>query len=405
MTAALELGARPLAPGPEGLASALFGVTDLVLVKGLLAGRPGLGPGRRYGLRRPRPGHDAHPALGAGGDFFGETLGHAGIDLDQRLGVLDPDGPDFLLGDFALATDFRQQPFGVGIALAPHIHPEPDAVSHVIARRAFLPRGTFAPVVLTLMFTAGSVLRTLLTIRLRPTLALMAGALLVRRLFLDLFRRRQLGAQQLRQGGGNLAHAMLFQQRIAQGVIFLGRVAGVTAYRALFTRGQLQSGQTVLATGIGGGVATFAMLFASAVGARVLASSRSQAKLDRAGEYGAEPVSMERDKGSVDLIIDSIGGDKLVEYLELIKPGGTIVLYGASAGIANNINLARVFWKQANIVGSTMGTPRDFASMLEFVNRYQIRPVVDNVYALDQFNDAFERLRNADQFGKIVLRP
>ena len=182
-------------------------------------------------------------------------------------------------------------------------------------------------------------------------------------------------------------------------------VAGVTAYRALFTRGQLQSGQTVLATGIGGGVATFAMLFASAVGARVLASSRSQAKLDRAGEYGAEPVSMERDKGSVDLIIDSIGGDKLVEYLELIKPGGTIVLYGASAGIANNINLARVFWKQANIVGSTMGTPRDFASMLEFVNRYQIRPVVDNVYALDQFNDAFERLRNADQFGKIVLRP
>lgn len=182
-------------------------------------------------------------------------------------------------------------------------------------------------------------------------------------------------------------------------------VAGVTAYRALFTRGQLQSGQTVLATGIGGGVATFTMLFASALGARVLASSRSQAKLDRAAEYGAEPVSMERDKGSVDLIIDSIGGDKLVEYLELIKPGGTIVSYGASAGIANNINLARVFWKQANILGSTMGTPRDFASMLEFVNRHQIRPVIDSVYALDQFNTAFERLRNADQFGKIVLRP
>lgn len=182
-------------------------------------------------------------------------------------------------------------------------------------------------------------------------------------------------------------------------------VAGVTAYRALFTRGQLQAGQTVLATGIGGGVATFAMLFATAVGARVLASSRSAAKLERAAEHGAEPVDAVRDKGSVDLIVDSIGGDRLVEYLELVRPGGTIVLYGASAGIANNMNLARVFWKQVNILGSTMGTPRDFALMLEFVSRHQVRPIVDSVYTLDNATEAFERMRNADQFGKIVIRP
>ncbi len=181
-------------------------------------------------------------------------------------------------------------------------------------------------------------------------------------------------------------------------------VGGVTAYRAMFTRGQLQSGQTVLITGIGGGVATLALVFAQAAGARVLVSSRSQSKLERAAEYGAEPVDVTRHKSSVDLIIDSIGGDNLTTYFDLLRPGGTIVLYGASAGAGNNVNLHRLFWKQLNVLGSSMGTPQDFADMLSFVSKHQIRPIIDSVYSLDEYSEAFERIKNFEQFGKIVVR-
>ncbi|GMV53449.1 MAG: alcohol dehydrogenase [Chlorobi bacterium] len=182
-------------------------------------------------------------------------------------------------------------------------------------------------------------------------------------------------------------------------------ISGVTAYRALFVRGDLQQGQTVLITGIGGGVATHALVFAAAAGARILVSSRSEAKLKRAAEYGADPVDLKRDKSSIDLIVDGIGGSTLNDYLDLVVPGGRIVVYGATVGAAPNINLHRIFWKQINLLGTTMGTPRNFSSMVEFITRHQIRPIVDSVYSLDNFADAFTRMQNADQFGKIVIRP
>lgn len=181
-------------------------------------------------------------------------------------------------------------------------------------------------------------------------------------------------------------------------------VGGVTAYRAIVTRAQLQKNETVLITGIGGGVATMAMQFALAAGARVLVSSRSADKLRRAEELGAQPVDMAAHRGRVDVIVDSIGGDKLSDYLELAAPGGRIVLYGASAGAANSINLHRVFWKQLSLLGSTMGTPDDFTNMLTWVIRHQIRPVIDSVYTLEEIAAAFERMRAAQQFGKIVIR-
>ncbi len=181
-------------------------------------------------------------------------------------------------------------------------------------------------------------------------------------------------------------------------------IGGVTAYRALFTRGELMAGQTVLITGIGGGVATLAMMFALAAGARVLVSSRSKQKLALAEEYGAVAVDPARDRATVDLVVDSIGGDVLTEYFELVRPGGTIVIYGASAGTANNVNLHRVFWKQLNILGSTMGTPRDFANMLEFVHRHEVHPIIDSLYSLDEAEQAFNRMKAAEQFGKIVVR-
>jgi NADPH:quinone reductase-like Zn-dependent oxidoreductase len=181
-------------------------------------------------------------------------------------------------------------------------------------------------------------------------------------------------------------------------------VGGVTAYRALFTRGRLQECETVLITGIGGGVATLALQFARAAGARVLVSSRLEAKLRLAAEYGAEPVDLQHHKARIDLIVDSIGGDKLNDYLDLARPGGRVVLYGASAGVANNVNLHRVFWKQLDVLGSTMGTATDFREMLTFVTKHEIRPIIDSLFTLDEYATAFERLRNAVQFGKIVLR-
>jgi NADPH:quinone reductase-like Zn-dependent oxidoreductase len=181
-------------------------------------------------------------------------------------------------------------------------------------------------------------------------------------------------------------------------------VGGATAYRAMFTRGGLQAGQTVLITGIGGGVAALALVFAQAAGARILVSSRSEAKLERAAEFGAEPLDPKRDKNSVDLVIDSIGGDTLTTLFDVARPGGTVVLYGASAGAGTNVNLHRLFWKQLNVLGSSMGTPRDFVAMLEFVSRHEIRPIIDSLYTLDEYTAAFERIRNYEQFGKIVVR-
>lgn len=181
-------------------------------------------------------------------------------------------------------------------------------------------------------------------------------------------------------------------------------LGGTTAYRALFTRGQLQAGHTVLVTGIGGGVASLAMMFALAAGARVLVSSRSEEKLAMAAEYGAEVLDLQRDKGSVDLIVDSIGGDMLSGYFDVVRPGGTVVLYGASAGVGTNVNLHRLFWKQLNVLGSTMGTQRDFVSMLEFVHRHEIHPIIDSLYAFTNYASAFERIRQYEQFGKIVIR-
>jgi NADPH:quinone reductase-like Zn-dependent oxidoreductase len=190
-------------------------------------------------------------------------------------------------------------------------------------------------------------------------------------------------------------------------------LAGVTAWRALFTQGQLKPGETVLITGIGGGVATFALQFAVACGANVWVTSSSPEKINRAVELGASggydytakewPKELAKAAGEPQLIIDSAGGPNYRSLLNLAAPGGRIVNYGSTAGAPESIDLFKVFWKQLRLQGSTMGSPQDFAAMLEFVSDRRLAPIVDSVTPLADGDQAISQMKSSPQFGKFVL--
>ncbi len=191
-------------------------------------------------------------------------------------------------------------------------------------------------------------------------------------------------------------------------------LAGLTAYRALFSQGGLKAGENVLITGIGGGVATFALQFAVAAGANVWVTSSSGGKRERAIELGAKGgfdyleddwgKACLKSAGAPNLIIDSAGGPGYATLLDIAAPGGRIVNYGATAGPPEKLDLFKVFWKQLRLLGSTMGSPADFAAMLNFVAEHSLKPVVDDVVPLTEGPEAVERMKNSPQFGKIVLR-
>lgn len=191
-------------------------------------------------------------------------------------------------------------------------------------------------------------------------------------------------------------------------------LAGVTAFRALFTRGELRSGETVLITGVGGGVQTFVLQYAKAAGARVIVTSSSDEKLERAKALGADVTvnyknnadwhkTARKAAGAIDLVIDSAGGETFAKALTIVRPGGRVVTYGGTSGDAK-IRMFPVFWNQLDVRGSSMGSPSDFRAMLKFVREHQIKPAIDRVYDLDDIAAAAERLNAAGQFGKIVLR-
>jgi zinc-binding alcohol dehydrogenase/oxidoreductase len=191
-------------------------------------------------------------------------------------------------------------------------------------------------------------------------------------------------------------------------------LAGLTAYRALFKQGRLQSSQTVMITGVGGGVACIALQLAVAAGATVIVTSSSRAKIDKALTMGATAgflysaegyaLKVNEQFGPIHLIVDGAGGDGYGELIDIICPGGRIVSYGAMAGTPDKLELRKVFWKQLHLVGSTMGSPDDFAAMLDMVNKHKIQPVVDEVFALSDGNKALEKMNVSAQFGKLVLR-
>jgi len=191
-------------------------------------------------------------------------------------------------------------------------------------------------------------------------------------------------------------------------------LAALTAYRAVASRARVQKGETVLVTGIGGGVSTFALQIAAHLGARVLVTSGSDAKLARARELGAAGGAnyrtqdwareiVELSGGGPDVVIDSVGGETFAKCVEILKPGGRIASFGATTGAVKDFVLRNLFWKQATLLGTTMGSPREFAAMLELFGQGGLRPVVDKTFPLADAAAAHRRMEEAGQFGKIVL--
>jgi zinc-binding alcohol dehydrogenase/oxidoreductase len=185
-------------------------------------------------------------------------------------------------------------------------------------------------------------------------------------------------------------------------------LAALTAYRVLFTRGRINSEMKVLIPGIGSGVATFLLQFAKAVGATVYVTSRSVDKCKKALAIGADKaIDSNEDWNKVlggekmDLVIECVGAATFNKSLNQLRPGGTVVTFGASAGDEVQINLRNFFYGQYNLLGSTMGSTEEFKEMLHFIQTYEIKPIVDQIYPLNQFEQAFHRMQSAAQLGKI----
>jgi len=192
-------------------------------------------------------------------------------------------------------------------------------------------------------------------------------------------------------------------------------LAAMTAYRAVVTKAKVQPGEIVLVNGIGGGVAVFAMQLAQAVGAQIVVTSGSDAKIHRACRMGVlggvnyhdsewnQQLHRLLDGRPLAVILDGTGGNMLEKALEMIAPAGRIVSYGATLGATKQIEVRRIFWKQLTIMGSTMATPHEFDAFLQLYSEQQLRPLIDQVFPLEEASLAHQRMEKSEQFGKIVL--
>ena len=190
-------------------------------------------------------------------------------------------------------------------------------------------------------------------------------------------------------------------------------LAGLTAYRALFSRCQPRADDKILLSGIGGGVALFALQFAVAAGYDVWVTSSSEAKIEKAVglgakggfNYGQEGWSKRAvaEMGGFDVIIDGAVGNGFAELVKACRPAARVCIYGGTGGQLSGVSPQVIFYKQLNVMGSTMGSPNEFSDMIDFVNQHRIVPIVDSVYALRDGNAAIKKMEEGGQFGKIVL--
>jgi zinc-binding alcohol dehydrogenase/oxidoreductase len=186
-------------------------------------------------------------------------------------------------------------------------------------------------------------------------------------------------------------------------------LAGLTAWRALVTRGRVGAGTRLLVTAAGAGVSTFLVQIACELGAKVVVTSSSPAKIDRAVELGARRGVLYTDDdwpeqvGEVDVVIDSAGGPAWTGALRCLRRGGTLVSFGRTAGDRVELDIPRMYFGQWNLLGTTMGSPREFDALLEHVAAADWRPVVDSAFPLDQAAAAHRRLQHPERFGKVVL--
>lgn len=192
-------------------------------------------------------------------------------------------------------------------------------------------------------------------------------------------------------------------------------LAGLTAYRAVFVKGEPDKTKKVLITGIGGGVSTFALLFSVSNGNEVYVTSGNDTKIETAIKHGAKGgINYNNENwkkeiitianGGFDLIIDGTGGENLSNCLNVINPGGKIVNYGATTGNNKNFEVRKIFWKQASILGTTMGSDRNFRNMINFIEKNKIKPILDKIYDFENSGEAFYRMDKSEQLGKIIIK-
>jgi NADPH:quinone reductase-like Zn-dependent oxidoreductase len=181
--------------------------------------------------------------------------------------------------------------------------------------------------------------------------------------------------------------------------------AWLTAYRMLFTMSGARPGQTVLVQGAGGGVATAAIALARHAGLTVWATSRDEDKRTKALEIGAHDVfeSGARLPGKVDAVIETVGKATWSHSMRALRPGGTLVVSGATSGPDPSADLNRLFFLQLRVVGSTMGTREELADLLQLCVASGLRPLIDDVRPMTQAAESFERLASGNVFGKLVL--
>jgi NADPH:quinone reductase-like Zn-dependent oxidoreductase len=201
-----------------------------------------------------------------------------------------------------------------------------------------------------------------------------------------------------------------FEEAAAFPLVFL------TAWRMLVTNAGLRPGEQVLILGIGGGVASAALQIAKQIGAHVIVTSSSDAKLETAKSWGADHGINYRGsdfaketrtltaKRGVDVVVDCVGGESWVKSLAALAKGGRLVTCGATAGATPQTDIRRIFWNHLSIHGSTLGSREEFRQVLAFLRSSKIRPIIDQLFPLQEAAAAQARMERGEQFGKIVLQ-
>jgi zinc-binding alcohol dehydrogenase/oxidoreductase len=190
-------------------------------------------------------------------------------------------------------------------------------------------------------------------------------------------------------------------------------LGGLTAYRALFSRAALRAGDRLLISGIGGGVALLALQFALAARADVWVTSSSAEKIERAVKLGAKggfdyrdpewPAAAIKSPGQFDVVLDSAAGEGFSKLIDATASGGRVVFYGATRG-DTSLPVRKIFWRQISLLGSTMGSPQDWAALMAFVAEWKVKPIISDVFPMDRASEAFGLMERGEQFGKIVVR-
>lgn len=190
-------------------------------------------------------------------------------------------------------------------------------------------------------------------------------------------------------------------------------LAGLTAWRCLTVKAQVKAGDKVLITGIGGGVAVAALMFAVAMGAEVYVTSGSQEKIDKAVALGAKGgVNYKEEKwgkplaklsGGIDVVIDGAPASSVGQYTRSLNMGARVVMYGSTGGMSFEMAAPELFLRHATVYGSAMGTPDDFMAMMAFVAQNKLKPVIDKTFTLDQAKDALLYLEREHGMGKVIV--